>query len=154
MKKLALLAVLLLPAASHAQQPLSFPQYGFRIAPLQAANPNPPASPVILFMPPSGGFASNVNVQIQPFDKGIEAYATASKGQFTTAGVAINSEKIEGDTWTIEYSGQMQGRKLHFYARALFKKDRVFLVTATAPEGDWTTDSSALKACVDSFQLD
>lgn len=154
MKKLALLAALLLPAAAYAQQPLAFPQYGFKIEPLKAANVTPPASPVILFMPPSGGFASNVNIQIQPFDKGIEAYATASKGQFTGAGVTINSEKIEGDTWTVEYSGDMQGRKLHFYARALFKKDRVFLATATALQGDWVTSSAALKACVDSLQLD
>ena len=74
--------------------------------------------------------------------------------QFKTMGLAILSEKSRPTSVTWEYSGTLQGRQLHFYAKAEQGEGKVYLVTATATEPQWKTLGAKLKACVESFALE
>jgi hypothetical protein len=130
------------------------PNYGFQIDPLDAPVANTPAQAMMMFLPPKNSFAANVNVQIQPYNDSIKDYMTLSKGQFKQAGIQIVSEKQNADNeWVCEYSGDLRGRSLHWYARAILHANKIYLVTATALNQDWNEDSAPLKKCVDSFKV-
>ena len=130
------------------------PKYGFQIDPLDAPPSNAPAQALMTFLPPKNNFAANVNVQIQPYSEGIKHYITLSEGQFKQAGLQVISEKQNADNeWVCEYSGDLQGRVLHFYSRAIFRGNKIYLITATDLNQDWNEDSMALKKCVDSFKM-
>jgi len=92
--------------------------------------------------------------QIQPYDGTIKDFASLSQQQFKAGGFTVLSENVTKTTVLWEYSGMLQGHKLHWYATALQKKNRVYLVTATATESQWKTVSAQLKACVDSFKIE
>ena len=105
-----------------------------------------------LYLPPTQGFAPNVNVLIQDVPNPIQEYADLSKQQFKSANLTVLNDHLVGDgEWACEYSGNMQGKDLHFYARALKKGDKVYLVTATAALDQWDSVFPKLKSCVDSF---
>jgi hypothetical protein len=105
-----------------------------------------------LYLPPTQGFAPNVNVLIQDVPNTIKEYADLSKQQFKSANLTLLNDHLAGDgEWACEYSGTMQGKDLHFYARALKKGDKIYLITATATPEQWDTVSPKLKGCVDSF---
>jgi len=132
---------------------LTFPAAGFSIAPL-AAPQKEAYQVVMMFRPATNGFAPNVNVQIQPYADGVDAYAKLSKGQFAQIGLTLISEnKPDASTVVWEYSGAMQGTQLHWYAKAVQKDGFIYLTTATSLETQWAAESAALKACVDSFEM-
>lgn len=130
------------------------PKYGFQIDPLDAQVQNTPAEAIAMFLPPKHSFTANVNVQVQPYGESIKDYITLSDGQFKQAGLQVISEKQNGDNeWICEYSGDFRGRTLHWYARAILRGNKIYLITATALNQDWDADSVSLKKCVDSFKL-
>jgi hypothetical protein len=134
---------------------LHFKKLGFSIQPLEAAAGPEIYQTLIMFLPVSDAFAPNVNVQVQPFKDSIDAYVKISKNQFESVGVQLISEsKPRPDTWYFEYTGENQGYRLHWYAKAIATGSSVYLVTATATIGQWGEYGSRLKQCVDSFILD
>ena len=134
---------------------IDLPKYGFTMDVLDAvAPPDSPAQAVVSFLPAQDGFAPNVNVVIQPFPGTIKDYVSLSKAQFEEMKWSIISERTASDTeWIAEYSGSMQQTSLHWYARAILKSGKVYLVTATASESAWKTVADSLRKSVDSFQL-
>lgn len=134
---------------------VDLPQYGFSIEALDAAPSRAAATTALMtFLPPSEGFAPNINVNIQPYSGDIASYAAMSKGQFETMKCTVVSEKqVGGNEWVVEYTGSMQGSGLHFYARAISKSGKVYLVTGTAKETQWSAVSELLRKHVDSFQV-
>ncbi|GAT34471.1 hypothetical protein TSACC_22896 [Terrimicrobium sacchariphilum] len=134
---------------------VDLPQYGFSIDALDAAPSGVAATTALItFLPPSDGFAPNVNVNIQPYPGNIASYAAMSKGQFESMKWTLISEKqVSGNEWMVEYTGATQGANLHFYARAISKSGKVYLVTGTAKETQWSTVSAVLRKHVDSFQV-
>jgi len=135
---------------------VDLPQYGFSIEALDAAPSTAAATTALMtFLPSSDGFAPNINVNIQPYAGDIASYATMSKGQFEAMKWTLISEKqAGGDEWVVEYSGATpQGARLHFYARAISKSGRVYLVTGTAKETQWSAVSALLRQHVDSFRV-
>ena len=106
----------------------------------------------MMLLPPSDAFAPNVNVQIQPFTGTMKEYADLSEQQFNAASLVVLGETHTRTSVLWEYSGMFRGRKLHWYARAELGEGKVYLVTATATESQWSTVSAQLKACVDSFR--
>ena len=66
--------------------------------------------------------------------------------------VIIEEKIVEPTEWRVEYKGAMKGSELHFYARAVSKDSKVYLVTATAKESQWATVGSTLRNHVDSFK--
>ena len=140
------------PAAKPADK-LVFPNNGFAIAPLD--QPGEGANQVLfMFLPASAGFAPNVNVQTQKYAGTIEEYAAVSKKQFEDGQLKIiSTAKPDKATAVFEYSGQMEGKALHWYARAALRNGAIYLITATALEDQWKDASAKLKSCVDSFEL-
>lgn len=135
---------------------VDLPQYGFAVEALDGTPSTASATTALMtFLPPSDGFAPNINVNIQPYPGDIGSYAAMSKGQFASMQWAIVSEKqVGGNEWVIEYSGTTpQSGSLHFYARAIAKAGKVYLVTATAKETQWGAVSAVLRKHVDSFQV-
>lgn len=134
---------------------VDLPQYGFSIEALDATPSSAAAmTALITFLPPSDGFAPNINVNIQSYTGDIASYAAMSKGQFESMKWTLISEKqVGGNEWAVEYSGLMQGASMHFYARAISKSGRVYLVTGTAKEAQWSAVSALLRQHVNSFQV-
>jgi hypothetical protein len=140
--------------AGEADTRLQFKTNGFSIAPLECVSDTTPYQPVMMFLPATEAFAPNVNVQIQPYDGTLKDFVALSQQQFKAGGFTVLKEKMTEATVAWEYSGMLQGRKLHWYARALQKKNKIYLVTATATESQWVTVSAKLKNCVDSFRIE
>lgn len=133
---------------------VTLPQYGFQIDPLDAPVPSTSTVAIMTFLPPSNGFSPNVNVMIQPFDKDIKGYSELSKKQFDQLGYKVISQNMVGDSeWAVEYAGSLKDSPLHWYARAILKSGKVYLVTATGSEAEWSKVSGALKKCVESFKI-
>lgn len=150
---LLLLAAFALPfsAGEEPEARLHFQANGFSIAPLEGTTDAALYQAVTMFLPASEAFAPNVNVQIQPYNGSIKEYADLSRQQFKSSKLSVVSEKTSQTSVVWEYSGTLQGRSLHLYAKAELGKGKVYLVTATATESQWKTVAAKLKACVDSF---
>jgi len=143
-----------LPAADSTNR-LYFPVSGFSIAPLEASPGEKTSQALMMFLPASGDFAGNVNVQIQPYSGTIEEYTTLTLKQFKDAGMKLIAQKKAGTSGVLfEYSGELQGRALHWYSRAEKRAGHVYLATATAAEEDWPRQGTQLKTCVDSLRCE
>jgi hypothetical protein len=140
--------------AEPAGDPLTFRESGFTIAALDVVPGNAAYTPLLMSLPASDGFAPNVNVQVEPYPGKVNQYIALSRKQFAAAGLnVIRETRSRRGGWVVEYRGSMQGRALHWYARAESRDKRVYLITATATEGQWSSVSKRLKASVDSFSL-
>lgn len=151
--RLLLLLLFALPCQAEDTR-MHFKKNGFSIAPLEGKSDSTPYVVVMMFLPASEGFAPNVNVNIQPYTGTIKEYAALSRRQFAAAKYTVVREKLSPTSAVWEYSGEAQGRKLHWYAKAVRKEGKVYLVTATSTEAQWKTVSARLKACVDSLSVD
>lgn len=156
----SLFASLLLSAGSLATLAFApadrivFSQAGFSIDVLDSAPGTEPFQPLLMTMPASDGFAPNVNVQVQPYPDGIDAYRKLTLKQFEQFGLELVQEReISANTLLFEYAGEMQGMDLHFYARAVYRDGRIHLATGTSLAKQWDKAGPALKACVDSMEL-
>src|SRR5213075_3222637 len=121
-KRIAILLLatlaLSLPAADSTNR-LHFPVSGFSIAPLEAPLGEKPSQSLMIFLPVTGKLAANVNVQIQPYSGSIVDYTTLSLKQFEDAGLKVIEQKKAGKSGAVfEYTGEMERRALHWYARA------------------------------------
>lgn len=158
MKYTTLLASIWVLCGSAVLSPLNaslvdLPQYGFQIEALDAKSGDSAVSALMMFLPPSDGFAPNINIQIQPYAGTIKEYVALSKGQFEQMKWKLISEKENGaNAWVAEYAGTMQDKDLHFYARALLKEGKIYLATATAKESQWATVGPTLRERVNSFK--
>jgi hypothetical protein len=151
------MAVVLLALSCHGQATnrLQFPISGFSIAPLEVPPGLMPQQALAMFLPATNGFAANVNVQIQPYGETLDDYLTLSIQQCKDAGFKLLQQNATEKTAVVfEYAGEMEGRRLHWYARAQKSAAKVYLVTATAPEDQWERLAPQLKACVDSLRCD
>lgn len=152
---LAVLALFALPGmTSAADDRLQFRANGYSIAPLEAVSEDAVYQSLMMFLPVSGMFAPNVNVQIQLFGGSLEEYLSLSRQQFVEAGFALLNERADAGGVALEYKGVFQGHELHWYARVAQAKGKIYLVTATAAESQWETVAAQLKACVDSFRIE
>jgi len=146
-----------LAAVAVRQSPgrLRFKSCGFSIEALEGQPGDGTYAALMMFLPPTKGFAVNVNVVIQPYSGTIDQYAALSRKQFVAAKFkVIRDAKVGKDGLLFEYSGRLQGRQLRWYARAILRGDKVYLVTATATKDQWPGVSGKLKACEDSFRID
>ena len=116
-----------------------------------------PAMAVTVSGPAEGGFASNVNVVIQPRVPSRKAFRDQSLAQFKQLGLTLNSEQeltVSGrDALRLDYSGAIAGRELHFLALAVIDRDRTLLVTCTATPDAFKDAEPEFRACLDSFKL-
>jgi len=109
----------------------------------------------MMFLPTVGEFTPNVNVQIQPYDGSLDDYIKLSLKQFESANLTMVQQGRTKDSGAVfEYRGEIQNRRLHWYAKAQKSQGRIYLVTATALEEHWNEVAPNLKNCVDSFACD
>jgi hypothetical protein len=134
---------------------IELPLYGFQMDALDAApDSSSPTTVIQTFLPATDGFAPNINVQIQPYTGTIKDYATTSKGQFEQMKWKVVSDQQPNDNeWNVEYTGSFHGSDLHFLARAVSANQKVYLITATAKESQWTTVGDTLRKHLESFKL-
>jgi hypothetical protein len=155
---LRLLPALVLMASSLGAETtnrLHFAASGFSIAPLEAPKGQLTQQVLLMFLPTSGDFTPNVNVQIQPYEGSLDDYIKLSLKQFESANLKIVQQGRTTDSGAVfEYHGEIQNRRLHWYAKAQKSQGRVYLVTATALEENWVEVAPNLKNCVDSFTCD
>jgi hypothetical protein len=140
------------PAATRPAEKLVFPNNGFAISPLDEAGGG---SNVVLmmFLPPSGGLAPNVNVIREVYSGALEEYINASHSQLEARGLTVISVTRKSERSAVfEYTGPMEGRDLHWYAKVAQGKGTVHVSTATASAEQWQGVSGKLKACVDSLE--
>src|SRR6476469_6665409 len=124
-----LLATLALSlSAADSTNRLAFAVAGFSITPLTVPPGKTICQPLIMALPASGNFAGNVNVQIQPYSGTIGEYTALTLKQFKDAEIKVIEQKKAGTTAVVfEYNGEMQGRSLHWYARAEKAGGHVYL---------------------------
>ena len=139
------------PAKEKPADKLVFRNSGFSISPLDEPGKGP-TQVLMMFLPASGGFAPNVNVQTQEYSGKLEEYAALSKKQLEDSKLKLISSSVTSGALILEYSGEMQARALHWYAKAVLKSGTIYLTTATATENQWKEVSGKLKSCVDSFE--
>ena len=145
----------LTPAARRLTDRLHFKANGFSIRALESTSGNTPYQALVMFLPPSEGFPPNVNVRVQPWTRTLDEYVALSKRQYEAAKFTLLKEDRIGKTAVVfECSCTMQGRRLHWYAKAISTGKKIYLVTATATEKQWQTVAGQLKACVDSLEVE
>jgi hypothetical protein len=117
---------------------LHFKRSGFSINSLEAKPSEKGQQALIMLLPVSDGFAPNVNVMIQPHAGTAADYLELSKKQADALNLDVISLKQSGDNEVIvESTGELDNRKLHFYAKAILHNGNAFLATATATETQW-----------------
>lgn len=142
-------------SAADSVKRLHFPTAGFSITPLETSPGDNLCQVLVMLLPGTDNFVSNVNVQIQPYRGTIEEYTALTLKQFKGAGVKlIEQRNTDKSSVVFEYSGELQGRALHWYARAEKAGGHVYLATATAAEPDWPKQSAQLKSCVESLRCE
>ncbi|MBD3404496.1 hypothetical protein GF420_16520 [candidate division GN15 bacterium] len=108
---------------------------------------------IMMFLPPRGGFAANVNVQTQYYAGNMNSYIDQSVQEIERMGWTIDTVINTGSSATIEYHGKSGGRDLYWYARVLSQGKTFYLVTATGLASRWEQDKDQLIESVDSFSL-
>jgi len=107
----------------------------------------------MFFLPPSDGFAANVNIQRQKYTESIESYNKLSMKQMDAMLLTVVKREIKDNEVIYEYMGKMKGKKFHWYVRALKRGNYIYLATATALETHWEEQKAELMKSVDSFKL-
>lgn len=152
-KHLCLLCYLLVASCPSIAEILEFNKAGFSIHALEAPPHLSGSQPLTMLLPYEQGFSANVNVQIQYFEGNLVEYKALSQSQFNKLGFKIIREIINHNSLFLEYSGEIKGRHLHWYAKAIKRGKFVYLATATSLEKNWLQNKFELVKSVDSFSL-
>ncbi len=155
--RLTLIVVMLLGLATeartaHAGNTFVSDDYGMSIdapAPQDMTAPNNQI--VAFFLPSADNFTANINVLRETSDSSLEAYDKQTLSQFKQFKLTVLSRTLKGNELRYEYKGTMQGRFLHWYARAVKTGRQIYLVTATALDSQWDKQKPALMKSVESF---
>jgi len=149
------------PAPAPAVNPIVFPNYGFRINPLEMPSVYPVVPAIQMYLPamplpsnPRATFSPNVFVQVQPFVGTMKEYITQSTQSMTDAGYIIRGQITPStDVWSLEYIAVVNGVAMHWYAKAIHSGYRVYYAAGGVPDEMWTALADALKSCVNSFDI-
>ncbi|MDH4100284.1 MAG: hypothetical protein OEV28_06880 [Nitrospirota bacterium] len=151
---ISFLLIVLVSSAFAAEQRNAFVSNDLGIsieAPIAKDAKSPTYQIAMFFLPASDNFAANVNVQKQQFIEPIEAYDKLTTSQFKEFNLTVLNRTLKGNELRYEYKSDMQGRKLHWYARAIKAGQHVYLVTATSLDSQWEQQKSLLIKSVESF---
>lgn len=105
------------------------------------------------FLPAAEGFAANINMQIQPFEGGLQAYAEISEQQFEELAFEVIDVAHGESELVYQYRGNMQGVVYRWYSRVVQDGNYYYVVTATALDERWETERDQLVDAVHSFEL-
>lgn len=134
--------------------------YGFTIdAPRFPGSGSKGATVFMSAGPSDGKFAPNVNVLVEHAKTTAEIHLDDSVAQIEKAGLKINerkTRKVSGrDAVEIDYEGTLNGIKdLRFLSLSVIEKDRIIIVTCTAPIATFDAVEAECRACLDSLKFD
>lgn len=126
----------------------------FRIKPLDKVPPawTPSSNAWTMVLPPEGGFAPNVIVQTQDIgEMSMAEYRQLSLVQMTEFKPKVILDKVQGNSWTVEYTGSYGGKAFHWYQRVVLAGGKAYLATGAAKPAQWAKHGARLKACVDTL---
>jgi hypothetical protein len=131
---------------------LEFKTHGFSIEALEETS-EVTVQALVMTLPPTDGFAANINVQVQPYTGTLEEYMALSTTQLKQVNFKELKTETKGGRCMMEYTGTTQGRALHFYSVAKKRGNKIVLVTATATQAQWPKVSQKLLRCADSLKI-
>jgi hypothetical protein len=148
-------------AAAPAAAPIVFPNYGFRINPLDIGSVFPVVPAMQMYLPavplPSNRnvtFSPNVFVQVQPFVGTMKEYIDQSTKSMQDAGYIIRGQlSPTADEWSLEYIAVVNGLAMHWYAKAIHSGYRIYYAAGGVPDELWPAFADILKNCVNSFDI-
>jgi hypothetical protein len=115
-------------------------------------------TPVMLIGPAEEGFASSANVVVERTSTTRADYRKLSLEQFRAVGFKVTSDRdvtVGGrEGILMEFDGRQQGRDLRFLTLAVMDKDRVFVVTCTAPKELYEKYEASFRASIESFRIE
>lgn len=130
-----------------------FDRAGFSIKALEAPPHVSGSQPLTMLLPYDQGFSANVNVQIQPFEGNLTEYKALSQRQFKQLGFTVIQDALTDNSLLMEYSGEVKGKRLHWYAKAIKRGKFVYLATATSLAINWSQNKFELSESINSFSL-
>ena len=130
-----------------------YPKLGFSIQPLEEESVGSNYVVLQMYLPPTEKGSPNINVMLQEYKESLEEYKIFSDMQLKSINVSILSSAIKDNAYIVEYTGQMSGKSIHVYTRAVKKGDRIYLITAAASPDQWREYSGKLIRTVNSFRL-
>ncbi|PTA69117.1 PsbP-related protein [Deinococcus arcticus] len=156
-----LLALLLLSSTAHAAT-YKDPSGAFSATvPSGWQQGSYPGTAVVFAAKPEGGFASNINVIVQPLPAGMtqaqyHALSVKQIGQLITDGKIVKTQAmtlggLKGNQ--LVYTGRQGQYKLYFIATYAVKGNRAYLVTATSRQGQEGQLAPVNAAFVKSFKV-
>lgn len=140
------------PADEPNKGMLDFPLHGFTIEPLEELS-EATSQVLSMTLPVEEGFSANINVRVESYPQGIQKYIELSREQFKQHNFEVLNEVAAKESVVFEYKGTLLGREMHWYAKAVQKKDKIYLTTGTAKESQWQKLGPKLKKVVDSFKM-
>jgi len=143
--------MMLLPVAVLAQT--AFQGFGFSIQPPVLREIPDNQAIVLFYFPASEEFAPNVGVIRQTYPESAAKYKELTDSQLKDRNAEVIASKIAGGTYLVEYAMAVNGKKMHFYSKAVFKDGKVLLATAAATPAQWKKLGNEMKKVVDSLSL-
>ena len=106
---------------------------------------------------PAGGFSPNCNVQVQFVEMSLDAYLDLTRQQFTAGGFDLLESRpstvSSHPARTLEYAGEISGRRLRFLALVVSGADRFWLLTCTATADSYPEHRPAFSKVISSFAV-
>ena len=136
------------------------PSNGFSMGVPAFTGRNAERSVVVWFQaPPQDGFASNVNVLIDPVKTTRATYVqdfilALQRSNPQADKRSMKELKVSGrDAEILEYDANMGGRRLRFLQLLVVDVDAAYVVTCTSPATSFPTYEAEFHKCLDSFRL-
>ena len=152
MIKKIVFAVLAMCSLNAVSSELNFDELGFTMKSLSDSSTSP-HQVVMLTLPPEHGFSSNVAVMIQAYEGTLAEYKALTQEQFKTHNISLVNEHLAETYLIIEYTGFMQDKSLHWYAKAMKKNGSIFLATGSTLGALWDKDKDKIIKSVNSLKL-
>ena len=155
MRLFILIAVLLSinNAFANENSILNFDKLGFQIQAIEGKSDSSNTIPLTLMLPEMNGFSPSITVIMQPYKGKLENYKAVTEQQLKQLKVNKIYSEINNGTYTFEYSGLLNGQKLHVYSRAQLKDNQIYLTTATDLIIQWELNKEKLVNAVNSFKF-
>jgi hypothetical protein len=149
-----------IPALAAAPTPVTLPNYGFRIDPLDAGTATPLSPALQMYLPmaplPSNNnltFSPNVYVQVTPYLGTMKDYISDSAAKMKDGGYIIRAQNsLNPEEWDLEYIAVLNGLAMHWYAKAIYSGHRIYYAAGGVPDEMWAMYGDKLRACVNSLQ--
>ena len=147
-----LLPIVLLTILDAKESLFTSSEFGFSISPpVVLPEPENGFSPVMFFLPRTGGFSPNVGVRVEPFSGHLASYSEITLQQLKRDKLKIIKFELDEAGLRWEFSGKIDNNQFRWYSRGVVYGPNAITITATAFESQWHEVGPQLIKCVESF---